>query len=56
MPQLDPYIFLHQIITLIIFFFLIYFYVRKTIVPKLNSILKYRNKKVTKLLHHDKGN
>jgi hypothetical protein len=56
MPQLDPYIFLHQIVTLIVFFFLIYFYVRKNIIPKLNSILKYRNKKISKLLHHDKGN
>ena len=56
MPQLDPYIFLHQIITLIFFFFLIYFYVRKTVVPKLNSILKYRNKKISKLFNHDKGN
>lgn len=56
MPQLDPYIFLHQILTLIFFFFLLYFYVRKTIIPKLNSILKYRNKKINKLLDHDKGN
>lgn len=56
MPQLDPYIFFHQIITLFFIFFLIYIYVRKNILPKLNSILKYRNKKINKLFKHDKGN
>ena len=56
MPQLDPYIFFHQIITLFFIFFLIYIYVRRNILPRLNSILKYRNKKINKLFQHDKGN
>ena len=56
MPQLDPYIFYHQIITLFFIFFLIYIYVRKNILPKLNSILKYRSKKINKLFKHDRGN
>lgn len=56
MPQLDKYIFVHQLISLIFFFFLLYFYVRGTAIPKLNSVLKYRKKKIEKLLKHDKGN
>ena len=56
MPQLDPYIFLHQITTLIIFFLFLYFYIRKVVIPKINLTLKYRNKKLAKLLLHDKAN
>lgn len=55
MPQLDQYIFLHQIATLVLFFFLLYAYVRRQILPRLNSILKYRNKKIAKLWRYDKG-
>lgn len=55
MPQLDKYIFLHQIIAFSIFFILIYMYSRKTILPKINKILKFR-KKFSKLLifHYSK--
>lgn len=56
MPQLDKYIFVHQMISLVFFFFLLYFYIRKTAIPQLNLILKYRKKKISKLLKHDKGN
>ncbi len=54
MPQLDKYIFLNQILTLFVFFFLIYFYVRGTIIPNINSMLKYRSKKRELLIFHDK--
>ena len=56
MPQLDPYILFHQIMALFIIFFLIYIYVRRNILPKINEILKYRNKKIKQLYGHDKGN
>ena len=46
MPQLDKYIFFNQIISLTIFFFLIYIYVLKTLVPKLSAALKYRRLKM----------
>ena len=44
MPQLDKYIFFHQMISFTFFFFLIYFYSRRVILPKLNGILKFRSK------------
>ena len=56
MPQLDKYIFLNQILALFFFFFLVYFYIRGTVIPKLNAILKYRNKKIAKLIRHEKSN
>lgn len=56
MPQLDPYILFHQIMALFFVFFLIYAYVRRNILPKLNEILKYRNKKIKQLYGHDRGN
>jgi len=46
MPQLDKYIFFSQITYLTFFFFLIYLYVRGTIVPKISTLLKYRRKKI----------
>lgn len=55
MPQLDPYTFLHQIITLVIFFFLLYAYIRKQLIPSINAILKYRIKRVDQLARYDKG-
>lgn len=55
MPQLDKFIFLNQILGLIFFFFLIYIYVRSNILPKINAILKYRNKKRKTLINQEKG-
>ena len=49
MPQLDKYIFFHQITSLTIVFFFIYIYTRKTILPNISSILKFRNKLIRKL-------
>lgn len=49
MPQLDKYIFVNQIIYLSIFFFLIYFYIRGTVIPQVSSLLKYRKKKINSL-------
>ena len=46
MPQLDKYIFCSQIISLTIFFFFIYIYVRSVIIPKLSLSLKYRKTKL----------
>jgi hypothetical protein len=46
MPQLDKYIFLNQIIYLTFFFFLIYMHVRKDVVPRVSTVLKYRKKRV----------
>lgn len=45
MPQLDKYIFFNQIIYLIVFFTLIYIFLRGTVIPKMSTILKYRSKK-----------
>ena len=56
MPQLDKYIFLNQIISLVVFFFLLYFYIRSTVLPLVNGMLKYRIKKFEKLHRHEKGN
>ncbi len=55
MPQLDKYIFLNQVLALIFFFFLTYIYIRGTIIPTLNTSLKYRNKKLIELIRHDKA-
>lgn len=55
MPQLDKFTFLNQILGLIFFFFLIYIYIRGTVLPKINTVLKYRTKKSLKLLHHEKA-
>lgn len=49
MPQLDQYIFLHEIVTLIFAFFLLYAYVRRVMLPQLNAVLKYRTKKIAEL-------
>lgn len=49
MPQLDKFIFLNQIVSLTIFFFITYIYMRGTVIPSLSSLLKYRNKKINKL-------
>lgn len=49
MPQLDQFIFLHQVVTLIIFFFLLYAFVRRNLIPNLNDILKYRTKQFAQL-------
>jgi len=46
MPQLDKYIFLNQIIYLSIFFFFLYVYIRKDVIPNISSLLKYRKKKI----------
>lgn len=46
MPQLDKYIFFNHIISLTIFFFLIYVFIRKSVVPEISTVLKYRKKKI----------
>jgi len=46
MPQLDKYIFFNHIITLTIFFCLIYIFIRKSVVPNISSTLKYRKKRI----------
>jgi len=46
MPQLDKYIFFNQIVSLTIFFSLIYIYIRSTVIPKMSGLLKYRKKKL----------
>ena len=56
MPQLDKYIFLNQVLALIFFFFLIYIYIRGTVIPNLNMSLKYRHKRFATLFSHDRGN
>ncbi len=47
MPQLDKYIFFNHVVSLTIFFSLIYIYLRKHVVPQLSSILKFRRKKLS---------
>lgn len=44
MPQLDKYIFLQQILTLIFVFFLIYKHLRGRFIPYINGVLKYKYK------------
>lgn len=50
MPQLDKYIFFNQIVYLTFFFFLIYAYIRGTVIPVISTTLKYRKKKAYFLL------
>lgn len=50
MPQLDKYIFFNQIVYLTFFFFLIYVYIRGTVIPVISTTLKYRKKKAYNLL------
>ena len=45
MPQLDKYIFFNHVISLTIFFTLIYIFIRKSVVPEISSLLKFRKKK-----------
>jgi hypothetical protein len=42
MPQLDKYIFFNHVITLTIFFALIYMYIRKNVVTNISLVNKYR--------------
>jgi ATP synthase subunit 8 len=42
MPQLDKYIFFNHVITLTIFFTLIYMYIRRNVVTNISLINKYR--------------
>lgn len=46
MPQLDKYIFFNHVVTLTIFFFLIYIFIRKSVIPQISTTLKYRKKKI----------
>jgi|TARA_R110000744_G_scaffold269171_2_gene382538 hypothetical protein len=46
MPQLDKYIFFNHVVTLTIFFCLIYIFIRKSVVPQISTTLKYRKKKI----------
>lgn len=46
MPQLDKYIFFNHVVTLTIFFCLIYIFIRKSVVPNISSTLKYRKKRI----------
>lgn len=46
MPQLDKYIFFEHVISLTIFFFLIYVFIRGIAVPKISTTLKYRKKRL----------
>jgi len=47
MPQLDKYIFFNHVISLTIFFALIYIFIRKSVVPEISTLLKFRKKKLT---------
>lgn len=49
MPQLDKYIFFNHVISLTIFFALIYIFIRQSVVPELSSLLKFRRKKLTSM-------
>ena len=46
MPQLDKYIFFNHVISLTIFFTLIYIFIRKSVVPEISTLLKFRKKKL----------
>ena len=46
MPQLDKYIFFNHVVTLSVFFFLVYVYLRGSVIPYISSTLKYRKKRV----------
>lgn len=45
MPQLDKYIFLYEIKNLSIIFFLIYSFIRHTVIIKISFLLKFKKKK-----------
>lgn len=47
MPQLDKYIFFNHVVSLTIFFGLIYIFIRKSVVPELSTLVKYRKKRLT---------
>ena len=59
MPQLDKSIFFNHVITLTIFFCLIYIFIRKSVVPNISSTLKYRKKRIdlfnTELADYEKA-
>lgn len=46
MPQLDKYIFFNHVVSLTIFFALIYVFIRKSVVPEISTTLKYRKKRL----------
>lgn len=46
MPQLDKYIFFNHVVTLTIFFCLIYIFIRKSVIPQISTTLKYRKKRM----------
>ncbi len=46
MPQLDKYIFFNHVISLTIFFALIYIFIRQSVVPEISTLLKFRKKKL----------
>jgi hypothetical protein len=46
MPQLDKYIFFNHVVTLTIFFCLIYLFIRKDVIPQISTTLKYRKKRI----------
>lgn len=45
MPQLDKYLYLHNVVTLTLCFLAIYVFTRKSLVPHTSSVLKYRSKR-----------
>ena len=49
MPQLDKYIFFNHVISLTIFFGLIYIFIRKSVIPELSTVFKFRWKKLKSL-------
>lgn len=49
MPQLDKYIYLNHVITLTVFFGLIYMFLRQSVIPYTSTTLKYRAKKTKKV-------
>lgn len=58
MPQLDKYIFFNHVVSLTIFFALIYVFIRKSVVPEISTTLKYRKKRLvlfnTQIAGYDK--
>ena len=46
MPQLDKFIFFNHVASLVIFFALIYVFIRKSIIPEISTILKYRKQRI----------
>lgn len=49
MPQLDKYIFFNHVISLTIFFFLIYIFIRQSVIPEISTLLKFRKKKLEEI-------